>query len=108
MQLGGRQRRLLPLAMAVHKAVALSPMGTTICMVGGVGSICRGKENLLEVSEEAPHGVLPLLNIWTDNSSSQKDAWSRGGLLGWTGASSGVRGQAGHAAPVPCRSGGGG
>lgn len=94
--------------MAVHKAVALSPMGTTICMVGGVGSICWGKESLLEVSEEAPHGVLPFLNIWTDNSSSQKDVRSRGGRLGWAGASLGVRGRVGHAAPVPCRSGGGG
>jgi len=65
--------------VATLKAVSISPENFDIFSLPQLHSGRSGKhlqdkrESLLEVMKKAPLGVLPLTNICTDNSSSEKD-----------------------------------
>lgn len=72
-----QQLLFLSFSMATLKAISTSPVNFDIFFsLSQLHSGRSGKhqwESLLEVMKKAPFGVLPLVNIWTDNSSSKKD-----------------------------------
>lgn len=83
-----QQLLFLSFPVAMPKAVSTSPMNSDISFSlpqlrsGRSGKhLPEKRESLLEVMKKSPFGVLPLTNIWTDNSSSEKDRKSQGGLL---------------------------
>lgn len=76
----GQLLLFLSFSVATLKAVSTSPVNFDIIFsLSQLHSGRSGKhlpekrESLLEVMKKAPLGVLPLVNIWTDNNSSKKD-----------------------------------